>query len=68
MALGLAIDLARGISRSDRYFREGREKYGLEANVDAYSLRRQDIGFIGFGDLGRAIVPLLAPFQPQIKA
>ncbi len=68
VALGMAIDLARGISRSDRYFREGREKYGLEANVDAYSLRHQDIGFIGFGDLGRAIVPLLAPFQPRIQA
>ena len=67
-ALGMAIDLARGISRSDRYFREGREKYGLDANRDAYSLRKQTIGFIGFGDLGRAIVPLLAPFQPIIKA
>jgi len=67
-ALGMAIDLARGISRSDRYFREGRERYGLDANRDAYSLRRQDIGFIGFGDLGRAIVPLLAPFHPQIRA
>ena len=67
-ALGMAIDLARGISRSDRYFRQGTEKYGLDANRDAYSLRRQDIGFIGFGDLGRAIVPLLAPFQPRLKA
>ena len=67
-ALGMAIDLARGISRSDRYFREGCEKYGLEANREAYSLRRQTIGFIGFGDLGRAIVPLLAPFHPTLKA
>lgn len=67
-ALGMAIDLARGISRSDRYFRDGTEKYGLEANREAYSLRNQDIGFIGFGDLGRAIVPLLAPFYPRIKA
>lgn len=67
-ALGMAIDLARGISRSDRYFRQGTEKYGLDANRDAYSLRKQTIGFVGFGDLGRAIVPLLAPFQPVIKA
>lgn len=68
VALGMAIDLARGISRSDRYFRQGTEKYGLDANREAYSLRRQNIGFIGFGDLGRAIVPLLAPFHPVIKA
>jgi len=67
-ALGMAIDLARGISRSDRYFRQGTEQYGLEANREAYSLRRQNVGFIGFGDLGRAIVPLLAPFAPRIQA
>ncbi len=68
VALGMALDLARGISRSDRYFREGREKYGLEANAGAYSLRGQEIGLVGFGDLGRAIVPLLVPFKPRIKA
>lgn len=67
-ALGMAIDLARGISRSDRYFRNNTEKYGLDANRDAYSLYRQQIGFIGFGDLGRAIVPLLAPFNATIRA
>lgn len=68
VALGMALDLARGISRSDRYFRAGTEKYGLDANRTAYSLRHQNIGFIGFGDLGRAIVPLLAPLHPQLKA
>lgn len=67
-ALGMALDLARGISRSDRHFRVGTELYGLEANRTAYSLRNQSVGFIGFGDLGRAIVPLLAPFYPTIKA
>src|SRR5450759_757475 len=32
-ALGMAIDLARGISRSDRNFRQGTEQYGLAANL-----------------------------------
>ena len=68
VALGMAISLARGISRSDRYFRQGTEQYGLAANTEAYSLHRQSVGFIGFGDLGRAILPLLAPFHPQVKA
>ena len=68
VALGMAIDLARGISRSDRYFRKGTEKYGLAANRDAFSLYRQDVGFIGMGDLGRAIVPLLAPFGMRVRA
>src|SRR3954463_9053599 len=30
-ALGMAIDLARGITRSDRNFRAGTEEYGLAA-------------------------------------
>ena len=68
VALGLAISLARGISRSDRYFRQGTEQYGLAANTESYSLHRQTVGFIGFGDLGRAILPLLAPFHPRVKA
>ena len=48
-ALGMAIDLARGISRSDRHFRQGTEEYGLAANRDAFSLFRQDVGLIGLG-------------------
>ena len=53
----MAIDLARGITRSDREFREGNEKYGLTANEDAFSLFRQDVGFIGMGDLGKRLYP-----------
>ncbi|MGH9493972.1 MAG: hydroxyacid dehydrogenase, partial [Candidatus Sulfotelmatobacter sp.] len=67
-ALGMAIDLTRGITRSDRGFREGNEKYGLAANRDAFSLFRQNIGFVGMGDLGKAIVPLLSPFECRIRA
>ncbi len=68
VALGMALDLARGITRSDRHFRQGVEKYGLEANRDAYSLYRQHIGFIGMGDLGKAILPLLTPFKAHVTA
>ena len=67
-ALGMAIDVGRGITRSDRNFRRGTEEYGLAANRDAFSLFRQDVGFVGLGDLGRAIVPLLRPFNCQIRA
>lgn len=67
-ALGMAIDLARGITRSDRHFRQGSEQYGLAANREAFSLFRQEIGFIGLGDLGRAILPLLRPFGCHVRA
>jgi phosphoglycerate dehydrogenase-like enzyme len=67
-ALGMAIDLARGISRSDRRFREGTEEYGLAANREAFTLFRQDVGLIGLGDLGKALLPLLRPFGCHIRA
>jgi phosphoglycerate dehydrogenase-like enzyme len=67
-ALGLALDLARGISREDRAFREGRERYLGEGNADAVLLRHADVGLVGYGNLGRALRPLLAPFAPTIRA
>ena len=66
-ALGLALDLARGISREDRAFRAGRERYVSEGNTDAVLLRGSDIGLIGFGQLGRALHPLLAAFRPTLR-
>jgi phosphoglycerate dehydrogenase-like enzyme len=66
-ALGLALDLARGISREDRAARAGREKYVWEGNVGAVLLRHADVGIIGYGNLGRALRPMLAPFSPRIR-
>ena len=62
-ALGLALDLARGISREDRAFRAGRERYLGEGNADAVLLRHADVGLVGYGNLGRALRPLLAPVR-----
>ncbi len=66
-SLGLAIDLARGISREDRAFRAGTERYVADGNADAVLLRGADIGLIGFGNLGRSLLPLLRPFEPTIR-
>ncbi|MFS8197831.1 NAD(P)-dependent oxidoreductase [Streptomyces sp. CWNU-52B] len=66
-ALGLALDLARGISREDRAFRAGRERYVLDGNADAVLLRGADVGLVGFGNLGRALHPLLAAFRPTLR-
>lgn len=66
-ALGMAIDLGRGITRSDRLMRRRRESWGLEANRDARMLFGASVGFIGFGDLGRALLPLLHPFRVGVK-
>lgn len=61
-ALGMAIDLARGIGVADRAMRAGREAYGLEGNAGAFVLSGSPVGIIGFGDLGRALRRLIAPF------
>lgn len=66
-ALGLALDLARGISREDRAFRAGRERYVADGNADAILLRDADVGLVGFGNLGRALRPLLAAFQATVR-
>jgi len=61
-ALGMAIDLARGIGAADRAMRAGREAYGLEGNAGAFVLSGSPVGIVGFGDLGRALRRLIAPF------
>jgi phosphoglycerate dehydrogenase-like enzyme len=68
MTLGLMIDLARGVTSADRAMRAGTEKWLLDGAAGCFSLYGADVGLIGFGDLARAFVPLLAPFQTRIKA
>ncbi|MBA2771398.1 MAG: hydroxyacid dehydrogenase, partial [Sphingomonas sp.] len=41
--------------------------YGLAGNHDAFSLSGCDIGLIGFGNLGRALLPLIEQFRPRIR-
>lgn len=67
MGLCLALDLARGVSRQDRRFRIGTETYLGNACKDSVLLSRSKVGIIGFGNLGRALLKLLQPFQCTIK-
>jgi phosphoglycerate dehydrogenase-like enzyme len=66
-ALGMAIDLARGIGAADRAMRAGTERYGLESNAGAFLLTGAPVGIVGFGDLGRALRRLLAPFRCPVR-
>ena len=67
IGLGMALSLARNIHGAHADFVKGREKYGLESNAKAILLSGSDIGFIGFGDLGRALCRLLYPFQARVR-
>ena len=68
MTLGLMIDLCRGITAADRAMRLGREKWLLEGAEGCFSLYGARVGLVGFGDLARALVPLLKPFGCSLKA
>jgi phosphoglycerate dehydrogenase-like enzyme len=68
MALGMAIDLCRGVTTADRAMRRGKEKWLLDGAEGSFSLYGARIGLIGFGDLARAFTPLVAPFGCPIKA
>ncbi len=67
-ALGMALDLCRGISPADRAMRAGTEIYGLESNRGAFLLHGADVGVIGVGALGRRLLALLAPFGCRVRA
>lgn len=66
-ALGMAIDVARGITAADRAMRAGTEAYGLEGNDRAFLISGQPVGIVGFGDLGRELHRLLAPFRCAVS-
>lgn len=68
MAVGMALSLARGIHSSHGDFLKGEELYGLDGNHTAELLAGSDVGFVGFGDLGRATHKLLAGFNPTVRA
>ena len=66
-ALALSLDLLRGVARADRAFRAGREAYGWRGNLESESLFGADVGVVGFGNIGRALMPLLAPFRCCVR-
>jgi phosphoglycerate dehydrogenase-like enzyme len=66
-ALGLALDLCRGISREDRAFRAGAEGWVANSTADSILLAGADVALIGFGNLGRAVRQLLEPFHPVLR-
>lgn len=64
MVLGMAISLARRMHEADAALRAGREYKG--DNHDSFLLRGKPLALVGFGNLGRALLPLLRPFSREI--
>lgn len=64
MVLGMALSLARRIHEADAALRGGKEWKG--DNHDSFLLQGKTLGLVGFGNLGRALLPLLRPFSRDI--
>ena len=67
IGLGMALSLERNISGADRAFRAGKELWGGDGNTEARLMSGGNIGFIGFGDLGRALHRLITGFRATIR-
>ena len=68
MALGLTLSLARSIHIAHNDFLKGKEKYGGEMSNKNFILKNKTFGIIGFGDLAKALLPLIKPFSSKIIA
>lgn len=68
MALGMALSLARNIHGEHAAFLNGSEKWLFDGNRESEMLAGSTVGIIGYGDLGRALHRLLAPFGCRVQA
>lgn len=67
MALGMAISCARRIHQADAAIRAGNETlYGTGDNEDSFLLSGKTISLVGFGNLGRALLPLVRSFGGEV--
>jgi len=67
IGLGMALSLARDIHTAHIDFTNSTEAWGLESNGRAELLTGSEIGIIGFGDLGQALLKLLQPFNANVR-
>ena len=67
IALGMTLSLLRNIHNAHFDFIKGKEKYGLESNLNATLLSEKKIGLVGFCDLAKSLYPLLLPFTRDIN-
>ena len=67
MALGMALALSRRIHEADAAIRAGKESlYGEADNYDSFLLSGKTVSLVGFGNLGRALLPLIKAFGGDV--
>jgi len=68
MAMGLTLSIARSIHIAHNDFINSKEKYGGKTGKNNFLLKNKKFGLIGFGDLAKALIPLLLSFSNNISA
>lgn len=68
MTLAMALAGGRGLVREHEAFRAGQEHWLEDCSDTDFTLFGADIGFIGFGQIAKETVRLMAPFAPKIRA
>ena len=68
MALAMTLAGGRGLVEEHEAFRGGTERWLDDRDATDFSLYRQSIGFIGYGQISRETHRLMAPFEPRVMA
>ena len=68
MSLGLLLSIARSIHIAHNDFINKKEKYGGEISQNNFLIKNKNFGFVGFGDLAKATLPIIKPFANKILA
>jgi len=67
MALGMALASSRRIHEADAAIRAGKESlYGEADNHDSFLLTGKTVSLVGFGNLGRTLLPLVKAFGGDV--
>lgn len=68
MTLAMVLAGGRGLVEEHEAFRTGTERWLDDRPETDFSLYRQTVGFIGYGQIARETHRLMAPFAPQVMA
>jgi len=68
MTLAMLLAGGRGLVEEHEAFRIGTERWLDDRDQTDFSLYRQTVGFIGYGQISRETHRLLAPFAPKVMA
>ena len=68
MALAMTLAGGRGLVEEHEAFRSGTERWLDDRDATDFSLYRQSVGFIGYGQISRETHRLMAPFEPRVMA